>query len=196
MVIAAASGTGKSSLARALIAGCDGVELSVSHTSRDLRVGEVDGQDYHFIAKADFENMIAAGEFIEYAMVFGHYYGTSHRAISSRLAQGVNVVLDIDWQGARQLRAAVESVVSIFLLPPSLKSLHQRLLVRGRDSQAAIDKRMSDAVSEMKHCFEFDHIVVNDVFEDALQDLKYLIGGDIEQVRPVPEDLLARLHLE
>ncbi len=196
VIVSAASGTGKSSLARALAGIEERVELSVSHTSRDRRPGEVDGKDYHFISKAEFEDLIRFGAFVEYAEVFGHYYGTSHRAIANRLDEGANVLLDIDWQGARQVRSLIEPVVSVFLLPPSLESLEQRLRERGRDNPDVIERRMSDAVSEMEHCFEFDCIIVNDVFEKALTDLNHVVQGFTDRVRPIPPNLLETLKIQ
>ncbi len=195
IVISAASGTGKSSLARALVDETDHVELSVSHTTRDIRPGEQNGRDYHFISKDEFEEMIAANEFIEYAKVFGNFYGTSQRAISNQLTEGCDVVLDIDWQGSRLVRASIESVIGVFLLPPSLDTLEQRLKDRGRDDSDTVKNRMDSAISEMNHCFEYDHIVVNDNFEDALLDLRHVVNRTPNLIRPIPPTLFEELQI-
>ena len=177
MVLSAPSGAGKSSLARALAEAEPSVGLSVSHTTRAARPGEVDGVDYHFVGKHEFEAMVEAGAFLEYARVFDRYYGTSWEAVRSGLSRGHHIVLDIDWQGARQVRKAFSDTVSVFILPPSLDTLRSRLVGRGQDSAAAIDRRMRAARSELEHYDEFDHIVVNHDFERALEALRRIVRG-------------------
>ena len=150
-ILSAPSGGGKSSLARALAENCDRVMTSVSHTTRNIRPGETDGVDYNFVDVDTFERMIAGGEFVEYANVFGQYYGTSRDAIVGNLAAGKSVVLDIDWQGARQVRDAFKDAVSIYILPPSLEVLAERLSARGREDDKQLQERLSKASSEMSH---------------------------------------------
>ena len=158
IILSAPSGAGKSSLARALIASIDGLEVSVSHTTRLARDEERDGVDYFFLDRPEFDQMVDAGKFLEYAEVFGHLYGTSRDAVDISLASGCSVILDIDWQGARKVRAKMPDVLSIFILPPSLDALENRLVNRGQDNNETIQRRMQDAVSEISHCLEFDHI--------------------------------------
>ncbi len=195
LIIAAASGTGKSSLARALVESACSTVLSVSHTTRDIRANEVDGCDYFFISERSFLQMVGAGKFIEYARVYDHYYGTSREVINSSLAAGLNVVLDIDWQGARQVACQFDSVVSVFLLPPSIAALESRLVKRQRDSKTTIQTRLDLAKEDMKHCTEFTHIILNDQFEAALQDLKALLPGGSGIIRPLPSTLPQQLEM-
>jgi guanylate kinase len=175
-IISAPSGAGKSSLLQALLetAG-EGILLSVSHTTRKPRPGEVDGQHYHFVELAQFQAMVAAGEFLEYAQVFDNYYGTSRRSVEARLAAGQDVILEIDWQGARRVREQLAGTVSIFILPPSRAELEVRLTARGQDDAAVIVRRMRDAVGEMSHYGEYDYLIINDVFEDARSRLAAII---------------------
>lgn len=194
-VISAPSGTGKSTLAEALVDCMADVQLSVSHTTRDRCAGEVDGREYHFATRARFEQMIDEGEFIEYATVYGHYYGTSLSAVAEQLRQGVDVLLDIDWQGERQVRNALDKVVSVFLLPPSMQELERRLLGRARDRHDVIQARMDEAVNYMRHCVGYDHMVVNDEYELALNDLKLLVSGRANEMRELPDGLLEALGL-
>ena len=174
-ILSAPSGGGKSSLARALAENCDRVMTSVSHTTRNIRPGETDGVDYNFVDMDTFERMIGAGEFVEYANVFGQYYGTSRDAIVGNLAAGKSVVLDIDWQGARQIRDAFEDAVSIYILPPSLEVLAARLSARGREDDKQLQERLSKASSEMSHFNEYDYLMINTHFEDALLELENLV---------------------
>ena len=174
-ILSAPSGGGKSSLARALARDCDRVMTSVSHTTRNIRPGETDGVDYNFVDVDTFERMIGAGEFVEYANVFGQYYGTSRDAIVGNLAAGKSVVLDIDWQGARQIRDAFADAVSIYLLPPSLEVLAARLSARGREDDKQLQERLSKASSEMSHFNEYDYLMINTHFEDALLELENLV---------------------
>jgi guanylate kinase len=182
-IIAAPSGAGKSSLISALLENSDAnqlnnpAQLSVSHTTRAPREGEVDGTHYHFTQIADFERLITEHAFYEYAQVFDNYYGTSKAAISDKLQQGIDVFLDIDWQGARQIKAMNPQVVSIFVLPPSVESLRERLIGRGKDSEEVIASRMRQAVSEMSHYHEFDYVIVNDDFALATRDLISIVNS-------------------
>ncbi|XXK28171.1 guanylate kinase [Arenicellales bacterium nBUS_45] len=174
-ILSAPSGGGKSSLARALAENCDRVMTSVSHTTRNIRPGETDGVDYNFVDVDTFERMIAGGDFVEYANVFGQYYGTSREAIVGNLAAGKSVVLDIDWQGARQVRDAFKDAVSIYIMPPSLEVLAARLSARGREDDQQLQERLSKASSEMSHFNEYDYLMVNTHFEDALLELENLV---------------------
>jgi guanylate kinase len=148
---------------------------SVSHTTRNIRPGETDGVDYNFVDEDTFERMIAGGDFVEYANVFGQYYGTSRDAIVGNLAAGKSVVLDIDWQGARQVRDAFKDAVSIYILPPSLEVLAARLSARGREDDQQLQERLSKASSEMSHFNEYDYLMINTHFEDALLELENLV---------------------
>lgn len=174
-IVSAPSGAGKTSLVRELIESLDGIQVSVSHTTRSKREGEVDGVNYHFIPVADFEAKIAVGDFFEYAKVFDNYYGTSRYAVQTLLDAGQDVILEIDWQGAQQVRKQLLSAVSIFILPPSRSELERRLASRGTDEHAVIARRMRDAVSEMSHYDEYDYLVINDDFTTALQELQSLV---------------------
>ena len=177
LVLSAPSGAGKSSLARALADADPRVTLCVSHTTRPPRPGEVDGVHYHFVGRREFEAMVDAGEFLEHARVFDRYYGTSRGALRAGLAQGRDVVLDIDWQGARLVREAFPEALSVFILPPSIEALRSRLVGRGQDSAEAVERRMRDARADIGHYGEFDHVVVNDDFGRALADLRALRRG-------------------
>lgn len=176
-ILAAPSGGGKTSLAQALIEGSPAVVRSVSHTTRAPRAGERDGVDYFFVTPADFERMAAAGEFLEHATVFGNRYGTSRRAVEAPLTAGKNVLLTIDWQGARRIKQQLPQARGIFLLPPSRAVLEQRLRARGQDSDDTIAARMRQAQSEISHYAEFDVLVINDDFAAALEDLRSVILG-------------------
>jgi len=179
-IISAPSGAGKSSLLRALLESgrVDGVEVSVSHTTRAARPGEVDGVDYHFVDMPAFEAMVAADDFLEHARVFDNCYGTSRAAVETRLASGVDVILEIDWQGARRVRELLPAAVSIFILPPTRAALEVRLTDRGQDDAAVIARRMRDAVSEMSHYGEYDYLVINDDFQQAVNDLVAIFSGE------------------
>jgi len=199
-ILAAPSGAGKSSLIRALLKRHPehAMQVSVSCTTRAKRPGEEDGVDYHFLSKAEFERKIANDEFYEWAQVFDNYYGTSRTVIENTLQRGHDVFLDIDWQGARQVRAAQPDVTTIFIMPPSLTVLEERLRKRGQDSDQVIAKRMSKAQAEMSHYHEFDLLIVNDDFEQSLLALEHIVFGQrqrmaIQQVRYAAtiKDLLA-----
>ncbi|MFQ5489040.1 MAG: guanylate kinase, partial [Gammaproteobacteria bacterium] len=174
-IVSAPSGAGKTSLVRALLESVPGVTVSVSYTTRAMRPGETDGVDYHFVDRERFRAMIAADEFLEYAEVFGNFYGTARRTVDQALARGEDVLLEIDWQGARQVRERSAECTGIFILPPSRLVLEQRLRARGQDDEAVIAQRMSEAVNEMSHYEEYDYLVVNDDFQLALADLQTLV---------------------
>jgi len=171
-IVSAASGTGKTSLLKALLEQTKGIAISISHTTRDARIGEENGVNYHFVGKNTFHNLIEDGDFLEHAEVFGNFYGTSQSAVEKQLNNGEDVILEIDWQGAEQVRKLMPTAVSIFILPPSRGALLSRLQGRGQDSDEIIAGRMAEAVSEMSHYNEFDYIIVNDVFDTALLELK------------------------
>ncbi|MDU8924699.1 guanylate kinase [Pasteurellaceae bacterium LIM206] len=180
-IISAPSGAGKSSLIAALLKQNQAhpMMVSVSHTTRQPRPGEEDGIHYHFVSVDHFENLIEQGAFLEYAKVFGgHYYGTSLPAIEKNLARGIDVFLDIDWQGAQQIRRKLPDVKSIFILPPSLSELEKRLIGRGQDSADVIEERMSKAISEISHYDEYDYVIVNDDFAQALADLQSILRAE------------------
>lgn len=176
-VIAAPSGTGKTSLLRALMARRPGTAFSVSCTTRQPRPGEQDGRDYHFIARGEFERLIAADEFIEHANVFGNLYGTRKSAVEAALAEGHDLILEIDWQGARQVRERLPDAVQIFILPPSRAELELRLRKRGSDSDEAIARRLRESILEMSHWREFDYVIVNRDFDRALAELEAVFDG-------------------
>ena len=171
-IIAAPSGAGKTSLVKGLLASLDGVVVSVSHTTRPPRPGEVNGQDYHFVDRASFEHLIADDIFLEYAEVFDHYYGTSRTAVEQRLVQGVDVILEIDWQGAQLVRTKAPDSLGIFILPPSLDTLRRRLQERGQDKRAVIERRLRDAQQDISHYNEYDYLIINDDFETSLTALR------------------------
>jgi len=170
-IISAPSGAGKTSLVKALINDDSRVCVSVSHTTRSARPGEVDGWDYNFVDHATFLQMIDDNAFLEHAEVFTNHYGTSRRWVENTLAQGRDVILEIDWQGAQQVRQLMPDALSIFILPPSQQALQQRLQNRGQDSAEVIAQRMAQAVSEMSHYGEYDYLIINDQFERSLQEL-------------------------
>ena len=169
--VVAPSGAGKTSLVDALLKLDSNIRLSMSYTTRAPREGEVDGKDYHFVARPKFEQMIAAGEFLEHANVYGNYYGTSRRWIESQLDGDHDVLLEIDWQGAAQVRKLFPHMVGIFILPPSLAELRRRLETRGKDSEETISRRMSAARDDISHVLEFEYILVNERFDSAWADL-------------------------
>jgi len=188
-IFSAASGTGKTSLAKALVEAMPDVSFSVSHTTRAPRPGEQHGVHYYYVTRAEFDHMVAAGEFLEHATVFGNSYGTSRKVVEDLLAAGKSVILDIDWQGARAIKQQMPQAVSIFILPPSREALRERLTNRKQDSTEVIDRRMREAISEMSHYNEFDHLVVNDDFAAALADLRAILRGTPDQARPVRMDI-------
>jgi guanylate kinase len=174
-VISAPSGAGKTSLVKALLEQTENIGVSVSHTTRAKREGEQDGVDYNFIDKDLFVAMVEKGAFLEHAQVFDNYYGTAVENIEAKLKQGEDVILEIDWQGAAQVRKQLPYAVNIFILPPSQQALEERLRGRGQDSDEIIARRMRDAKSETSHYSEYDYLVVNDEFEKALTELKSIV---------------------
>jgi guanylate kinase len=174
-IISAPSGAGKTSLVKALLESTDGIQVSVSHTTRPARPGEVDGKAYHFTEVAAFKAKIDSGDFLEHAEVFGNFYGTSRSAVLEMMAQGIDVILEIDWQGAAQVRQQIPEAVSIFILPPSREELERRLRGRGTDSDEVIAKRLGESVAEMAHYAEFDYLVFNDDFDTALGELRTIV---------------------
>ncbi|HEX5960080.1 MAG TPA: guanylate kinase [Rhodanobacteraceae bacterium] len=176
-IVAAPSGAGKSTLVNALLEREPNLTLSISHTTRAPRPGDVDGVQYHFVDRATFEAMVARGEFLEHAEVFGNYYGTSRNAVDPILRAGRDVLLEIDWQGAEQIRRAMSGCVSIFILPPSRGELERRLRARGTDSEATIEKRLAASREEISHADAFDCIVVNDDFDEAVARLRAIVAA-------------------
>jgi guanylate kinase len=174
-VVAAPSGAGKSTLVNALLEREPGISLSISHTTRPPRPGETYGRHYYFVERAEFERQIADGVFLEHAEVHGNLYGTSHTTVQELLAQGRDVLLEIDWQGAQQIRASKPDCVSVFILPPSRAELERRLRGRGSDAPEVIDRRLRNSRGEIAHAHEFDFILVNDVFETALAGLQAIV---------------------
>jgi guanylate kinase len=174
-VVAAPSGAGKSTLVNALLEREPAISLSISHTTRPPRPGEQYGRHYYFVERAEFEREIAEGIFLEHAEVHGNLYGTSRKTVSDLLCQGRDVLLEIDWQGARQIRASKPDCVTVFILPPSRVELERRLRGRGSDSAEVIERRLHNSREEISHAHEFDYIIVNDSFEDALGDLQSIV---------------------
>jgi guanylate kinase len=174
-IISAPSGAGKTSLVKQLITEVDRLVVSVSHTTRSMRNGESHGSDYFFVSIDEFKSMIENQAFLEHAQVFDNFYGTAQKTVEDNLAQGLDVILEIDWQGAQQIRKMLPDSLSIFILPPSIEILKQRLQNRAQDNEAIIERRMRDAVTEMSHYPEFDYLIVNDDFKLALDQLKSII---------------------
>lgn len=175
IIVAAPSGGGKTSLVKKLVDSLDEIVVSISHTTRMMRPGEKNESDYFFVTEQQFLKMVKDGAFIEYAKVFNHYYGTSIAQISDRLKAGIDVVLDIDWQGAQQIRRIFPESISIFIVPPSLEILKQRLLNRRQDHEDVISDRMKKAQDELSHYAEFDYLIVNDNFEKAAAELQSIV---------------------
>lgn len=170
-IISAPSGAGKTSLVKALVDSTDDVRVSVSHTTRQMRPGEEDGVNYNFVDIPTFEKMVEENRFLEHAQVFDNYYGTSRDWVDQQLKEGVDVILEIDWQGAQQVRPRMPGCVSIFILPPSRDELLTRLRGRGQDSEEVIQRRFQDAVTDMAHYTEYEYVVINDDFDEAKVDL-------------------------
>jgi len=197
-VISAPSGAGKTSLVKALLAGEPRLRLSISHTTRKIRPTELEGREYHFATKQAFDELAKRGEFLEHARVFDNHYGTSRAFVESQLLSGHDVLLEIDWQGAQQVRRAMPDCVSIFVLPPARATLAERLTRRATDTDEVIRRRLKDAAGDMSHYREFDYVVVNDDFARAVEDLKRVIDGwaqdlgrDRPQLAPLLQELLA-----
>lgn len=176
-VISAPSGAGKTSLVKALLDRDEQVCVSVSHTTRDMRPGEINGKDYNFVPMDLFNNMIEQGQFLEFAEVFTNKYGTSQLWVEEQLQQGMDVILEIDWQGAQQIRQQMPDCISLFILPPSTEELRKRLTGRGTDTDEVINHRMSESMSEMSHYPEFQYLVFNDNFDTALNDLQAVFSA-------------------
>ena len=177
-IVSAPSGGGKTSLVKALLEAEHEVKLSVSYTTRPARPGEMNGRDYHFVAPAEFERMLEAGEFLENAVIYGNRYGTSRKWIAEQLRHGCDILLEIDWQGAQQVRKLMAGNVSVFILPPSLEVLEQRLKGRSQDSPEAVARRLAAARQEIGHVGEFDYVIINEDFNRAAQDLISIIRAE------------------
>jgi len=177
-IVSAASGAGKTTLVNAVLDQVDDLVVSVSHTTRAPRDGEVDGENYHFVEKQVFQAMVEDSEFFEYATVFGNMYGTSRQHIQEQLLKGMDVILEIDWQGARQIRQLMTDCISIYIVPPSTAELRERLNARAQDDETVINKRMHEAISEMSHYVEFDYLIINDDFDEARDNLAAIIKGN------------------
>ena len=176
-IVAAPSGCGKTSLVKSLINDAKNLRVSISHTTRNPRVDEVNGTNYHFVSVSEFQKMVSEDSFIEHAEVFENFYGTSKKLINDNLDNNIDVILEIDWQGARQVKQNLPSAISIFILPPSKEALELRLKNRAQDDVLVIKKRMLDAENQMSHYNEFDYLVINDDFNSALTDLKLIISS-------------------
>ncbi|MFZ2450789.1 MAG: guanylate kinase [Methylovulum miyakonense] len=174
-IISAPSGAGKTSLVRQLVKDTANLTVSISHTTRQMRPGEEYGRDYYFVSVAEFQAMLAQQAFLEHAQVFDNFYGTAQQTVQDNLNQGLDVILEIDWQGAKQIKQLLPDSIAIFILPPSIAVLEQRLRSRGQDDEPVIARRMQDAVAEMSHYWEFDYLVVNDDFATALAELKSIV---------------------
>jgi guanylate kinase len=192
-VIAAPSGAGKTTLVHATVMNSPDLRFSISYTTRPQRSNEVDGRDYHFVDTAEFETLRAEGDLLESATVFDNLYGTSRKQVENILADGHNVVLEIDWQGARQVRESMPDCVTIFVLPPSLTELERRLRDRRTDSDDVIERRLRDAVSDMRRWDEFNYVIVNDDLDQAVADLEAVLGGDGVASATENADLRARV---
>lgn len=186
--VCAPSGAGKTSLVNALVASLDNLTVSVSHTTRQPRPGEKNGVNYHFVTEDDFIHMLTCNLFLEHAQVYDHYYGTSQRWLLEHLHTGTDVILEIDWQGAQQVRRLKPDTVTIFILPPSREVLERRLRSRGKDSETVIAQRLQAAVDDISHYVEFDYLVVNDDFSQAVQDLQAIVHSQrLTQLAHVPK---------
>jgi guanylate kinase len=195
-VVAAPSGAGKTSLVKALMEREPRIQFSVSYTTRRPRANEIPGRDYHFVSRERFQEMVANHEFLEHAQVFDNCYGTGVHAVQEALANGEQLLLEIDWQGARQVRARIPQAVSIFILPPSRAALEQRLKARSTDAAEVIQRRLRDAAEDLGHWREFDYVVINDRFEHAIEDLRAIVedrGEHLRAARPEVAQLTAGL---
>ncbi len=194
-VVSAPSGAGKTSLVNAVLAQLAELEVSVSHTTRAQRDGEVDGINYRFVSRDSFDAMATAGDFFEYACVFDNMYGTSRQHIQQQLHSGKDVILEIDWQGAQQIRQQVDKCRSIYIVPPSVHALRERLTSRAQDDKAIIERRMREAVDEMSHYAEYDYLIVNDDFNQARDNLAAIIIAN-RHLLPVQQERHAKLLAE
>lgn len=177
-IVAAPSGAGKTTLVRALVGTLLALEISVSYTTRLPRPNDIEGNDYFFVDTPSFEAMLQQQVFLEHAVIYGHYYGTSRDWVLNKLQQGIDVILEIDWRGAEQVRKKIPESISIFILPPSLTILHERLCQRKQDSDDVISRRMLAAQEEISHYLDFDYLVVNENFNNALHDLQHIIHAE------------------
>ena len=177
-IVSSPSGGGKTSLVKALLEAEPEARLSVSYTTRPARPGEIDGRDYHFVTLPEFERMLEAGEFLESAVIYGNRYGTSQKWIERERSEGRDVLLEIDWQGAQQVRRLVRQVVSIFILPPSPEVLESRLRGRGQDSEEVVTRRLAAAREEISHVSEYEYVIINDDFNRAAQDLRSIVRAE------------------
>ena len=194
-IIAAPSGCGKTSLVKALLGSSSKLSVSVSHTTRKPRKGEINGENYHFVSKERFGEMISNNDFVEHAEVFGNMYGTARSNIKEKLEANIDIILEIDWQGARQVRENMPDSISIFILPPSKNVLLQRLTDRAQDDDETISERMKNSESEMSHYDEFEYLVINDQFDSALNDLKAIIqdcNNNIKNIELSLENQISR----
>jgi len=194
-IIAAPSGCGKTSLVKALLENSKNLAVSVSHTTRKARKGEIDGENYHFVSKQTFADMIDNNDFVEYAEVFGNMYGSARSNINEKLDSNIDIILEIDWQGSRQVKQNMPGAISIFILPPSKNALLERLTNRGQDDKDTISKRMANSEREMSHYNEFDYLIINNQFDSALNDLKTIIddfGNNIKNIELSLENQLLR----
>lgn len=193
-VIAAPSGAGKTSLVRELLVREPNLRVCVSHTTRARRPTEIDGRDYHFVTVPQFEALLAGQAFLEHALVFNHYYGTSRAALTEAFGRGHDVILEIDWQGAAEVRLKMPDCIHIFILPPTRNALAQRLRARGTDTDKEIQKRLIEAVSDITHYKEFDYVLINDVFTQAVADLQRILECNASNLRPNRPELLPLLQ--
>ncbi|MGH1470397.1 MAG: guanylate kinase [Cellvibrionaceae bacterium] len=194
--VSAPSGAGKTSLVSALIESTSGIDVSVSHTTRNMRPGEINGVNYHFVSQDEFMSMLNDNAFLEHANVYNNYYGTSKHSLDEALSNGQDVILEIDWQGAQQVRRLLEDTIAIFILPPSRETLRARLTDRGQDDTTVIDARMEAAKKEISHYIECDFLVINDNFDVALNELKAIVGSQrltLKQQQVRHEALLSSL---
>jgi guanylate kinase len=197
-IVSAPSGAGKSSLIDSILKRFnldDSLRLSVSHTTRQPRPGEVDHVSYHFVSNEEFEALIARGAFYEYAHVFDHYYGTSKEIVEQWLNEGKDVLLDIDWQGARQIREQTPDAKGIFIIPPSLEELHRRLVSRATDAPEVIEKRMNKAIGEISHYDEYDYVIINDDFEESVLNMRSIILANRAKLDKKKEEILKLFDL-
>jgi guanylate kinase len=193
-VIAAPSGAGKTTLVRKLVQRNPGLKFSISYTTRKRRVTEVEGEDYFFVTKSGFRKLKSHGELLESALVFDNYYGTSRSQVEEHLADGHHVILEIDWQGAQQVRRAKPDCISIFILPPSRDELERRLRYRRTDSDAVIERRLNDALGDMSHWKEFDYVIINNDLDTAVSELEAVFAGSGSVNRVGDDDLASRVH--
>ena len=196
-IVSAPSGAGKTSLVNAMLASTSGIDLSVSYTTRAPRPGEVDGREYHFVSREKFQEMAARGDFLESAEVYGNLYGTSQSWIKSEIAEGRDILLEIDWQGAAQVRKIFPDSIGIFILPPSLGALESRLQGRKQDSAEVIARRMQAARDDIAHVDEFDYVIINDILDEAVQQLKAVVvaaGLRCDKQLSRRQDLIDQLH--